>query len=162
MTTVSTDANNAIRVRHAELADLLAVFRIENEAFSQPWPFSAFEHYLDAPAFLVAEENGAVVGYVVGDVVPNHGHSLGHIKDIAVHPERRGQGIGTMLLARAISVLQSQPVHAVKLEVRESNESALSLYDEFGFKHLDTSVSYYDDGEDALIMLLDLDNRFEF
>jgi len=141
-------------VRRAERADLLAVHRIEQVVFPQPWPFAAFEQYLDKPGFLVAED-GAVVGYVVADAVPNHGRPLGHIKDIAVRGDRRCEGIGSRLLERAIAVLEAHNAASVKLEVRESNVRARSLYHEYGFVHRRTVPRYYSDGEDALVLVRD-------
>jgi len=146
-------------IRPARRSDLLAVADIEAQSFPQPWPVAAFEKFLDAPAFLVAigrgdaPPNGAVVGYVVADSVPNHGEALGHVKDLAVHPDHRRTGIGRQLLERAICTLRSTGVASIKLEVRESNEGARRLYRETGFVHRRTVPRYYDDGEDALIML---------
>ena len=144
-------------IRSARRSDLLAVAEIERQSFPQPWSVGAFEQFLDAPAFLVAVERdsgeGAIVGYIVGDSVPNHGEPLGHIKDLAVHPDRRGQGIGRQLLERAICTLRSTGVGSIKLEVRESNEAARRLYRDAGFVHRRTVPRYYDDGEDALVML---------
>jgi ribosomal-protein-alanine N-acetyltransferase len=144
------------RIRPAERVDLLAVHRIEQATFPQPWPFGAFEQYLDEPGFLVAEAD-SVVGYVVADVVPNHGSALGHVKDIAVRAERRGEGIGSRLLERALAVLGVRGAGSVKLEVREHNEGAQSLYREYGFVHRRTVPRYYSDGEDALVFVRDRD-----
>jgi ribosomal-protein-alanine N-acetyltransferase len=143
-----------VRVRQAERADLLAVHRIEQASFPQPWPFDAFEQYLDEPGFLVADAGG-IVGYVVADSVPNHGRPLGHIKDIAVREQQRGQGIGSTLLERALGVLAARGVASVKLEVRESNTGARRLYREFDFVHRRTVPRYYSDGEDALVLVRD-------
>jgi ribosomal-protein-alanine N-acetyltransferase len=146
-------------VRQAVKADLLAIFRIEKASFPQPWPFAAFERYVGEPGFLVAEFGRGIAGYVVADSVPNHGQPLGHIKDIAVHPDQRGQGVGTLLLERSLGVLAAQGVASVKLEVRESNDTARSLYETFGFEHARTIPRYYDNGEDALVMLADIDGN---
>lgn len=153
MTTVAPPGEG-MRIRPVERADLLAVHRIEQSAFPQPWPFTAFEQYLDEPGFLVADD-GAVVGYVVADSVPNHGRPLGHIKDIAVREDRRGEGIGSGLLERALGVLGTQGVASVKLEVRESNHPARELYRYYGFVHRRTVPRYYSDGEDALVLVRD-------
>ncbi|MEF8785292.1 MAG: ribosomal protein S18-alanine N-acetyltransferase [Haloarculaceae archaeon] len=153
MTTVASPGNG-LRIRQAERADLLAVHRIEQASFPQPWPFDAFERYLDEPGFLVADRE-AVVGYVVADSVPNHGRPLGHIKDIAVRERHRGAGIGSTLLERALGVLDARGVSSVKLEVRESNTGAQRLYREFGFVHRRTVPRYYSDGEDALVLVRD-------
>lgn len=142
-------------VREAQRADLLAVFRIEQASFPQPWPFRAFERFLGEPGFLVAERNGTIVGYVVTDSVPNHGRAIGHVKDFAVHPEHRGRGVGTSLLQRTLADLAMRGVHTVKLEVRENNDAAIRLYRQHGFTHRQTSPRYYSNGEDALVMVYD-------
>lgn len=167
MTTVASDAAASPAIRKATRADLLAVFRIEQAAFPQPWPFSAFEQYLGEPGFLVAEsptgpcpsssgiDDGCVVGYVVADVVPDHDRVLGHVKDLAVAETRRGEGIGRRLLGRALTVLAGQQTTEVKLEVREGNEAAISLYRDFGFVHHRTIPNYYSNGDDAMVMVRD-------
>ncbi|WP_244605545.1 ribosomal protein S18-alanine N-acetyltransferase [Halorussus marinus] len=161
MTTAGVGDETDVQVRQAVQADLLAVLRIERKSFPQPWPFSAFERYLGEPGFLVAVDDArddeSVVGFVVADLVPNHGRPLGHVKDIAVHPDCRGRGLGRTLLARALAVLGEHGAHTVKLEVRESNDVARSLYEEFGFEHLRRLPRYYDDGEDALILVVEVD-----
>jgi ribosomal-protein-alanine N-acetyltransferase len=154
VTTTATDPP-AVQTREAVRADLLSVFRIEKASFAQPWPYRAFERFLGTSGFLVADMQD-VVGYVVADDIRNHGRPLGHVKDIAVGPEFRGQGVGATLLERAIDVLHERRVHAVKLEVRASNERALSLYRRYGFIHRQTSPGYYADGEDALVLVREL------
>lgn len=143
-------------VREAAQADLLEVVRIERASFPQPWPLAAFERFVGDRSFLVAEADGSIVGYVVADVVPSQGRPMGHIKDIAVRPDRRNQGIGTILLERALGVLEAAGAREVRLEVRESNGSAAGLYRSFGFDHHDTVPGYYDNGEDALVMVRDI------
>jgi ribosomal-protein-alanine N-acetyltransferase len=166
VTTTASEAG-AYPVRQATRADLLEVFRIEQQSFPQPWPFAAFERFLGQPGFLVVCEApttagdaptdpGEVVGYVVSDTVPNHGRPLGHVKDLAVRPDARGQGLGSLLLERAVGVMASVDASSVKLEVRESNDPAVGLYRSHGFVHRRTVPRYYDDGEAALIMVRDL------
>ena len=165
-TAPSGDPESGVTVRQAERADLLAVFHIEQEAFPQPWPFSAFEGFLGEPGFLVAQatgtspretatvgDDGRVVGYVVADTVPNHGEAIGHVKDIAVATECRGDGLGRRLLGQALRVLADEGAASVKLEVRRSNDVARALYADFGFEHQGTVPRYYDNGEDALVLV---------
>ncbi|WP_123623630.1 ribosomal protein S18-alanine N-acetyltransferase [Halorubrum sp. CSM-61] len=143
-------------VRPVERADLLAVVRIERACFSDPWPYDAFERLLDEPAFLVAEREGAVVGYVVADSTPNHGRDIGHVKDLAVHPEAREEGLGRTLLRSALARLRTVGVAVVRLEVREGNAAARSLYADEGFDPIRRISNYYRDGEDALVLVVDL------
>jgi len=159
VTTASSDGAEGaadIRIRTAERADLLAIHRIEQAVFPQPWPFSALESYLGESGFLVAEtdeDDARVAGYVIADTVPNHGTPLGHVKDLAVREEHRREGVATALLRRALSLLESVGAASVKLEVRADNEGATRLYRQFGFEHRKTIPNYYSNGEDALVMV---------
>jgi len=145
-----------VTVRGVTRADLLAVHRIEQASFGQPWPYDAFEDLLDEPAFLVAERDDAVTGYAVADVTPNFGRDVGHLKDIAVHPEARGEGIGRHLLRSTLVRLRATGAVVVKLEVRAGNTPAKRLYRSEGFEPLRRVPRYYQDGEDAVVMVLDL------
>lgn len=149
-----------VTIRRVERADLLEVTRIEKTAFPQPWPFQAFEGFLDEPGFLVADAHPVVVGYVVADVVEARAGPLGHLKDVAVHPDWRGRGLGTRLLDRALGVLEAQGARRAKLEVRQTNEAAIALYRRFGFEPQHLVSRYYADGEAAAVFALDLADRW--
>ncbi len=144
-------------VRPAERADLLDVLRIERASFADPWPYAALESSLDEAAFLVAEGETEtdLVGYLVASLVPNHGRAIGHVRDLAVDPGARGAGVGRRLLTTGLDRLRRGGATTVKLEVRESNEPARSLYRDVGFAPARRIQRYYDDGEDALVMTLD-------
>ncbi|WP_418285614.1 ribosomal protein S18-alanine N-acetyltransferase [Halorubrum sp. DTA46] len=145
-----------VSVRPVGRADLLEVIRIERACFADPWPYDAFERLVDEPGFLVAERDGAVVGYVVADRTPNHGRDIGHVKDLAVHPDARGEGIGRTLLRSSLARLRGLGVAVVRLEVRESNAPARSLYASEGFEPIRRVSRYYRDGEDAIVLIADL------
>lgn len=171
MTTVPDSGEDVLYVRRASRADLLDVSRIERAVFAQPWTFSVFERFLGEPGFLVAvrdEPGGSdsdasgsdsvdVVGYVIGDVTPNFGRDIGHVKDLAVRPDEQGAGIGRRLLRQALVSLLLQGATIAKLEVRPSNEPAVSLYRSEGFEPARRIPRYYADGEDAMVMVLDVD-----
>ncbi|WP_254864561.1 ribosomal protein S18-alanine N-acetyltransferase [Halovivax gelatinilyticus] len=155
--TITRPDPDGVTIRRAERADVLAVVHIESASFDEPWPANAFEAFLGEPGFVVAvDPDGPIVGYAVADVTATHGGPLGHLKDIAVHPDRRGEGIATALLERVLFVLYRGGAGTVKLEVRESNEPAISLYRRFGFESLRRTEGYYADGEDAIVMIRDL------
>ena len=156
-----------VSIRGAEPSDLGSIVDIERAAFDQPWPYTAFERFLDEPGFLVAVESvssrrraddaaNAVVGYVVGDVTPNFGRDIGHVKDLAVADAARRRGIGRSLLVQSLVTLAVAGAEVVKLEVRESNDAARTLYRDVGFETARRVSRYYQDGEDALVMVLDV------
>ena len=148
-----TEPRAGVEIRGTVRADLLSVFRIETRLFEQPWPYTAFERFLGAPGFLVAETDGDVVGYVVGDTIEAGAAPVGHIKDLAVAPDHRRQGLGRRLLSRALGALAAAGAGRVKLEVRRTNESARTLYSSFGFEPHHVVPDYYDDGEDAHVLV---------
>jgi len=145
-----------VTIRDAEESDLGSVVRIERDAFDQPWPYTAFERFVGEPGFLVATSDGAVVGYVVGDVTPNFGRDIGHVKDLAVAEPARRRGVGRSLLVQSLAALAVDGAEVVKLEVRESNDAARTLYRDTGFEIARRVPRYYRDGEDALVMILDV------
>lgn len=147
-----------ITIRAVERADLLEILRIERASFENPWPYQAFISALDDPVFLAATatETTKIHGYVIGDIMPNHGRDRGHIKDLAVSPSARRNGIGQTLLWTAIRQLATTGAVTVKLEVRAGNTPAQSLYEAVGFEVSRRVPRYYNDGEDALILVLDL------
>jgi ribosomal-protein-alanine N-acetyltransferase len=147
---------DAATIRPVERADLLAVVRIERACFDDPWPYDAFERLLGAPAFLVAESGREVCGYVVADVTPNAGRDIGHIKDLAVRPDARGRGLGRQILRTGLTRLCTHGAAVAKLEVREGNAVARSLYASEGFEPVRRARRYYRDGEDALVLAVDL------
>jgi [ribosomal protein S18]-alanine N-acetyltransferase len=73
-----------------------------------------------------------------------------HLVMLIVHPQFQGQGIGAVLLAHLLTHAR-QVAHRMTLEVRASNQPALTLYKKFGFEILGTRPHYYGD-EAALIL----------
>jgi [ribosomal protein S18]-alanine N-acetyltransferase len=76
-----------------------------------------------------------------------------HILSIATHPDYRGKGIATQLLAHVLEVARSSGCSLATLEVRRSNVPAIALYERAGFKTVHVRARYYQDDEDALVML---------
>lgn len=76
-----------------------------------------------------------------------------HITLLAVHPDYQRQGLGQALFLALLQFASDRGMERATLEVRASNESALSLYHKFGFKTAGRRRHYYKDtNEDALIL----------
>jgi ribosomal-protein-alanine N-acetyltransferase len=74
-----------------------------------------------------------------------------------VHSDFRRRGIGQALLQRVLEQARNRNSARVTLEVRISNTVAQSLYQSVGFVAKGLRKGYYsDDGEDALMMTLEL------
>jgi [ribosomal protein S18]-alanine N-acetyltransferase len=75
-----------------------------------------------------------------------------HIVTLAVREGQRRRGLGELLLITAVEVAVAHRQEVLTLEVRRSNEAAVSLYEKYGFNRVGVRSRYYDNREDALIM----------
>lgn len=131
--------------------DLEVVYEIEQSIYPQPWSINVFRGELarsDKRVYLVARVGGEIVGYAGLMLVDGEGH----ITNLAVTGRCRRRGIGELLVLRLVEMAMLRRIHWLTLEVRESNRSAQSLYEKFGFKSIGVRKGYYSDGENALIM----------
>ncbi|HEY9846948.1 MAG TPA: ribosomal protein S18-alanine N-acetyltransferase, partial [Candidatus Caenarcaniphilales bacterium] len=79
--------------------------------------------------------------------------SEAHITLLAIHPYHQRQGFGQALLHALLVVAWQRGLEQATLEVRTSNQPALSLYQRFGFQEAGRRRRYYvDTGEDGLIL----------
>lgn len=88
-----------------------------------------------------------MVGFVLGDYRPSE--DLAWIASLAVHPDFRNQGIGGELLQQCETQLN---VSEVRLSVRITNNAAIKLYKNSGYRVTGNWPKYYKGGEDALVM----------
>ena len=134
--------------------DLKRVFEIENMSFNQSYGINMFQQlYEMGVGFLVAEEDGYVIGYVIFWIKYEN---QGHIISIAVDKNYRRTGAGTQLLVKAISILSLLDISAIYLEVNENNHGAVEFYKTFNFKIDRVVPGYYEDGDGAIIMYIPL------
>lgn len=75
-----------------------------------------------------------------------------HITTLAVEPSYQGQGLGLLLLTHLLERAYDRGLTRATLEVRLSNQRALSLYQKFDFKEAGQRKRYYADGENARIL----------
>lgn len=139
------------RIRPAGVEDAAALAALERRCFSDPWSAEGFRATLETPggAGFVAEEDGALVGYVL---TLNAGR-VAEVLNVAVAPEHRRRGLARRLVARAVGALEAEGVREMFLEVRESNAGALRLYEDAGFGRIGRRRGYYRrPAEDALVL----------
>lgn len=84
----------------------------------------------DRDLLFVAEEDGVVVGTVMGGW---DGHR-GWLYSVAVKPEYRGRGIGRDLIHRVVDALAERGCLKVNLQVRARNAGVVAFYEKCGFK----------------------------
>ena len=130
--------------------------RLETLCFSRPWSRQALAEELENPTafFLAAEDDtGELLGYAGMHVVCGEGY----IDNVAVFPQARRRGVGRLLVQSLVQWLREHEGVFLTLEVRPSNEPAISLYGSLGFEEVGRRPRFYEcPTEDALLMTLHL------
>lgn len=85
------------------------------------------------PGSFVATDSvsGQLLGIALASLVA---YDVGHITQICVDPNARGQGIGYELMRHSIAALCKAGCRRVSLTVTASNAGAISLYERLGFR----------------------------
>lgn len=147
-------------IRSTVTGDLLNLVQLETLSFPDPWSQTGLSELLLQPASLslVAEDPGAelpITGYLLIRLAGSDAELL----RIAVHPDRRLEGIGRSLLEAAVTALEHRRVERCFLEVRADNQAAIALYGRFPARQVSRRASYYRDGTEALVLSLEIAQR---
>lgn len=150
-------------IRSMTLLDLDAVQTIDRLSFSLPWPESAFRYEVSqsdhSRNYVLVASPGADSSQVVAMAVVWVIVDEAHIATIAVHPDWRGQGLGSRLLQHILLDVKAIGMQTALLEVRAGNQVAQEMYRKFGFEVVGRRPRYYKDNhEDALLMNLKLNH----
>ena len=137
--------------RRMTLEDVPQVHEIELKTFHTPWSYQSFVDEMTTnkcARYIVAEEDGKVLGYAGAWLI----FEEGHITNIAVDEAMRGRGIGAGVTKALMQYAANMGVQYMTLEVRRSNIVAQNLYKKMGFIELGVRKRYYEDnGEDAYL-----------
>lgn len=140
-------------VRPMREDDLDAVLMIERLCFSVPWSRDSFRMEINenrCARYIVLTEDGTPVAYAGAWLIIDEGH----ITNIAVHPDYRGNGYGERVTRALMETCREIGISWMTLEVRRSNAVAQNLYRKLGFTDVGYRKRYYEDNkEDALIMV---------
>ena len=80
----------------------------------------------------------------------------GQIANVAVLPEYRRKGIGKLLVQHALQEARKQGVRSLSLEVRRAILRLWIYIESFGFEKVAVRKRYYENGEDALLMICEI------
>jgi ribosomal-protein-alanine N-acetyltransferase len=137
-----------------------AVLELERDLFSDPWPESMFrEDIVSARSYpVVAYVDNELAGYAI----LWHGIDEGHLTNIAVRRDLQRKSVAKRLLSYILQRALAHHMREVFLEVRISNEPAISLYEKFGFQKVAIRKNYYrQPAEDCLVMRVILGKGYQ-
>lgn len=139
-------------IRKMELPDCEQVYALECACFGAGgWQLTDYQETvnMDNHICYVAEQAGSIVGFALVIVMVDTADLI----NIAVAKDYRGQGISKLLMKQLDVEAKRLSLVNVTLEVRASNQVAISLYEKFGFVKISVRKQYYSNPtEDADIM----------
>jgi len=144
-----------MEMRKLGVPDLMALMRMEREVFeAESWSESAMLSELSmAHSHYIGLFENELLGYAGLRISP--ADYSADIQTIAIGAQSRGRGLGRCLMQELISKAKAGGAEQVLLEVKATNEVAVSLYRSLGFEPIDVRKRYYQpSGEDALVMRL--------
>ena len=147
----------AFHIRDIREADIEKIHRLEKKAFSDPWGIHGLKESLGQSytKLFGAWEKEELLGYAIVYFMADEGELV----RIAVDPCCRRRGVASHLLEELLRVCRENGVKRVLLDVRESNEAAIKLYERMGFKADGMRKNFYTKpDEDAVLMSLEVGN----
>ena len=135
-----------ITIRQATLSDLDEMLAIEEVNFSSEEALSrqSLEESIrkTADTFLVARDENQLLGYVLGEAQSIHPKWI-EIRSLAIHPDHRGQGLGTHLLANLKQVAVEGGYEYLRLTCPDD---LLSYFEMNGFVEEEVPENHYGSG----------------
>ena len=140
-----------IKITTMNEAHVPQVAALEALCFSDPWSEKSVASELTniLSYWLVAMDGDTVAGYVGSQTVLDETDMM----NVAVHPNYRRQGIAEALVETLVNALREKGSRCLTLEVRQSNDPAIALYEKLGFSQVGLRKNYYrNPRENALIL----------
>ena len=138
-------------IRRFRPEDLAQVIRLVETVFRERYEISMYMNLFQSwpEGFHVLELDGRIVAFILGMI---SGPRQARVLLLGVEPPYWSQGLGTQMLWTFMRAAQALPADSVTLEVRMSNQRALSFYSRLGFMITGIIPNYYKDGESADVM----------
>jgi ribosomal-protein-alanine N-acetyltransferase len=149
-----------MRIRLATTDDIRAILTLQQKAREAAhWTQSDYQHLMQDPGgtILVAELDTMEPPKLLGFAAFHRIIDEVEVRNMAVDPAHRQQGVGRALLVAARERMLKAGTKRLFLEVRTSNKPAQSLYFSIGFSLYSIRKDYYrDPPEDALVLAWEL------
>ena len=151
-----------VTVREAEDKDIPAILELEKLCFKAPWGekdvrYEMHENPVSNFWVIELESKEENLKSVVGFCDYWHTFDSATIAQIAVHPSLQHKQLGSAMMDEIINDCHAKKVRTLTLEVREDNEHAIKFYLKHGFKKECIKPHYYSNGDNAVYMILNVE-----
>lgn len=139
---------NNVNISVMELSDLDEIKDILEKDFDNFWNYNIFKSELENPnsIYFIAKQSNEIIGFVGILLIID----TAEITNIVVKKSYRGNGISKILMNHIINYCQEKNIVKINLEVNSKNESAINLYQSFGFKEVGLRKKYYGNSDGVL------------
>ena len=149
MNAAASEIPMPLTIRAAALNDVPAIRAIEQRAPSAShWTADQYNKLIASGIVLVAEQAKILCGFITAQEVAGEWE----IENVVVAPESLRQGIATNLIGEVIRRAHAVSASVIRLEARESNLAARSLYEKLNFQQKGTRPAYYRNPEEPAIL----------
>ena len=127
--------------REASIEDIPQIIEIMNRGYHQNWDSNYYKNLIsDGNSFAyVLSLNEEIVGFITG----KKSRDICDIYMIIVDIKYRRQGFANLLLSKTITALSDLKITEFFLEVAETNNQAINLYQKNGFIDVNRRIGYY-------------------
>ena len=142
-----------IELKTPKYADIAGMESLDRTSLGGIWTLSGYERELNNPnsellILSLPSNPETIIGLACFWAILEEAH----ITLLAIYPDYQRQGLGKLLLYKLLEKAVQRQLERATLEVRVSNQSAIALYEHFGFRVAGERKNYYSQtGESALI-----------
>jgi [ribosomal protein S18]-alanine N-acetyltransferase len=147
-----------VTINPVDVIDIDAILSLDRLCFGGLWSIDSYRRELDNENshFLaitvdrsLEPETQGIIGFGCFWAILDEAH----ITLLGVHPRYQGRGLGQLLLCALLDRAREIEMARATLEVRDSNRSAIHIYEKYGFQTVGRRKKYYQDNdEDGIIM----------
>lgn len=134
--------------------DVIAIEPNFSEKFDRLWSIHTLKNDFieDHSKYIVAKVNNEIVGFAGIKIILDEAD----IMNIVTRVDKRGNGIGSLLLGNLINLASLLNCTCINLEVNENNDPAIHLYEKYSFARIGLRKKYYNNTDNAILMKKEL------
>lgn len=134
--------------------DIIAIEPNFSEKFDRLWSINTLKNDFieDHSKYIVAKVNNEIVGFAGIKIILDEAD----IMNIVTRVDKRGNGIGSLLLGNLINIASLLNCTCINLEVNENNDPAIHLYEKYSFTRIGLRKKYYNNTDNAILMKKEL------
>ncbi|POH05502.1 hypothetical protein BGL34_05185 [Fructilactobacillus lindneri] len=144
------------------IADLPDIIRVDKAAYGNEmkWTKAQFKTQLNNNKdrfYLILRKDDELVGFICISI--SRDNKCCQIQNVAVLPKFQHQGLSYFLITTIIERAREMELNCVFFICQVGHIKTQDLFKDLGFVQVEVKPNYYDDGENAIVLRLNLDKK---